>query len=53
VRNVSSDGKRVMTLQQIKQWLKTSLDTNSDGRISKGELQEALRITGGLFASWK
>jgi len=52
-RNISSDGKRVMTLQQFKQWLKTSFDANGDGRISKGELREALRITGGLFASWK
>ncbi|AES59466.2 putative EF-hand domain pair protein [Medicago truncatula] len=52
-RNVSSDGKRVMTLQQFKQWLKTSFDTNGDGRISKDELREVLRITGGLFASWK
>ncbi|KAL5071901.1 hypothetical protein RYX36_022788 [Vicia faba] len=52
-RNISSDGKRVMTLQQFKQWLKTSFDANGDGRISKGELREALRITGGFFASWK
>lgn len=52
-RNVSSDGRRVMTLQQFKQWLKTSFDANGDGRISKDELREVLRITGGLFASWK
>ncbi|KAK2452543.1 F-box/LRR-repeat protein [Trifolium repens] len=32
----------------FKQWLKTSFGTNSDGRISKSELREALRITGGL-----
>ncbi|KAL5071903.1 hypothetical protein RYX36_022790 [Vicia faba] len=52
-RNISSDGKRVMTLQQFKQWLKTSFDANGDGRISKGELRQLLRIFGGLFASWK
>lgn len=52
-RNVSSDGRRVMTLQQFKEWLKTSFDANGDGRISKDELREVLRITGGLFASWK
>lgn len=52
-RNVSSDGRRVMTLQQFKQWLNTSFDANGDGRISKDELREVLRITGGFFASWK
>ncbi|KAJ1396915.1 EF-Hand 1, calcium-binding site [Sesbania bispinosa] len=49
----SNEGKRVMTLQQFKQWVKTSFDTNRDGRISKAELREAIRLTGFLFASWK
>ncbi|KAG4931639.1 hypothetical protein JHK84_048632 [Glycine max] len=52
-RNVTSDGKRVMNLKQFKQWLKTSFDTNKDGRISKDELHEAFKLTVGLFASWK
>ncbi|PKU80963.1 hypothetical protein MA16_Dca021482 [Dendrobium catenatum] len=38
--------------EQFKQWLK-SLDKNSDGRISKQELREALRSTGQRFARWK
>ncbi|XP_061343603.1 calcium-binding protein CML39-like [Gastrolobium bilobum] len=49
----SDDGKRVMTLQQFKQWLKTSFDTNRDGQISKAELSKALRQSGVLFSSWK
>ncbi|KAL0917136.1 hypothetical protein M5K25_012183 [Dendrobium thyrsiflorum] len=40
------------TEEQLKQWLK-SLDKNSDGRISKQELREALRSTGQRFAGWK
>ncbi|CAJ1973381.1 unnamed protein product [Sphenostylis stenocarpa] len=51
-RNVASDGKRVMTVEQFRRWLMTAFDTNGDGRISKAELRRAVRLTGGLFASW-
>ncbi|KAG5033943.1 hypothetical protein AAZX31_04G037800 [Glycine max] len=51
-RNVSSDGKRVMTVEQFRRWLMTAFDTNGDGRISKAELRRAVRLTGGIFASW-
>lgn len=51
-RTVWSDGKRVMTVEQFKQWMKTAFDTNGDGRISKAELRHAVRHTRGLFASW-
>ncbi|KAG5018359.1 hypothetical protein JHK82_014305 [Glycine max] len=51
-RNVSSDGKRVMTVEQFRRWLMTAFDANGDGRISKSELRRAVRLTGGLFASW-
>ncbi|XP_028806775.1 polcalcin Phl p 7-like [Neltuma alba] len=51
-RGVASDGKRVMTLEEFKRWLKR-FDSNGDGRISHSEVKEAVRLSGGLIASWK
>ncbi|PHU18874.1 hypothetical protein BC332_10025 [Capsicum chinense] len=52
-RNISSDGKRVMTLAEFKKWLK-KFDANKDGKISKEDLTEAIRSTnGGWFSRIK
>ncbi|KAJ7958147.1 Calcium-binding EF-hand [Quillaja saponaria] len=51
-RSVTSDGKRVMTMEEFKRWLK-KFDADKDGRISKNELREAIYATGGRFATWK
>lgn len=51
-RGFSSDGKRIMSLEEFKQWLK-KFDRNKDGRISRAELKEAISFTGGHFATWK
>ncbi|AES73283.1 putative EF-hand domain pair protein [Medicago truncatula] len=45
-------GKRVMTVEQFKLWLKTTFDTKNDGKISKEELRHAVRLTRGLLVSW-
>ncbi|KAI9096733.1 hypothetical protein K1719_025912 [Acacia pycnantha] len=41
-----------MSVKEFKRWLKR-FDSNGDGRISQSELKEAVRLSGGLFASWK
>ncbi|KAK9284979.1 hypothetical protein L1049_024161 [Liquidambar formosana] len=51
-RRVPNSGKHQMTVDEFKQWLKT-FDKNEDGRISKKELQEAIRTSGGWFSAWK
>lgn len=51
-RNISVDGKREMSLDEFKRWLK-KFDTNQDGQISREELRDAIRFAGGWFASLK
>lgn len=49
---ISDNGKRVMSIEEFKRWLKT-FDADKDGKISRAELEEAIRVTGGWFARWK
>ncbi|MCD7467707.1 hypothetical protein HAX54_005272 [Datura stramonium] len=49
-RNVASDGKLEMSLQEFKKWIKR-FDLDKDGKISKEELQEAVRANGGGWFS--
>ncbi|KAM3289570.1 hypothetical protein P3S67_017858 [Capsicum chacoense] len=49
-RNVASDGKLEMSLQEFKKWIKR-FDLDKDGKISKEELQEAIRANGGGWFS--
>ncbi|KAM7517077.1 hypothetical protein LguiA_006660 [Lonicera macranthoides] len=51
-RNVTTDGKREMTMDEFKRWLK-KFDTDNDSRISRDELREAVRANGGWFSKWK
>uniref|UniRef100_A0A165ZHJ1 EF-hand domain-containing protein n=1 Tax=Daucus carota subsp. sativus TaxID=79200 RepID=A0A165ZHJ1_DAUCS len=46
------DGKREMTIEEFKRWLKR-FDGDRDGRISKAELRQAVRAKGGRFSRWK
>ncbi|XP_072952972.1 polcalcin Cyn d 7-like [Typha angustifolia] len=43
---------REMTVDEFKEWLKR-FDTDKDGRISREELQRAIRSIRGRFSGWK
>ncbi|KAH7567394.1 hypothetical protein ACOSQ2_011043 [Xanthoceras sorbifolium] len=51
-RSICADGKREMTIEEFKRWLK-KFDADKDGRISRDELAEAVRVSGGWFARLK
>ncbi|KAI4321520.1 hypothetical protein MLD38_034890 [Melastoma candidum] len=51
-RGLSKDGCREMTAEEFKRWLK-KFDSDRDGKISREELQDAVRFTGGWFSTWK
>ncbi|KAK3231424.1 hypothetical protein Dsin_003305 [Dipteronia sinensis] len=51
-RNISADGKREMTINEFKRWMK-KFDADKDGKISRKELAEAVHISGGWFAKLK
>ncbi|KAG8492020.1 hypothetical protein CXB51_015320 [Gossypium anomalum] len=52
-RAYSVDGKREMTIDEFKRWLK-KFDDDKDGRISRDELADAIRVSnGGWFTSRK
>uniref|UniRef100_A0A0E0EEF2 EF-hand domain-containing protein n=1 Tax=Oryza meridionalis TaxID=40149 RepID=A0A0E0EEF2_9ORYZ len=50
IRGIPSS--REMTVDDFKDWLK-QFDTDNDGRISRGELREAIRRRGGWFSGLK
>ncbi|GMI89713.1 hypothetical protein HRI_002640600 [Hibiscus trionum] len=51
-RSYSVEGKRVMTIDEFKRWLK-KFDEDKDGKISRDELADAVRVSGGWFARRK
>ncbi|XVE94872.1 hypothetical protein REPUB_Repub02eG0047300 [Reevesia pubescens] len=51
-RSYSVDGKREMTIDEFKRWLK-KFDEDKDGKITKDELADAIRVSGEWFARRK
>lgn len=51
-RSVTPDGKREMTIEEFKKWLK-KFDKDKDGKISRDELREVVRAKGGWFSTHK
>lgn len=55
IRNVNNAPRSVdgdMTMDEFKEWLKR-FDVDKDGRISREELQRAIRSVRGRFSGWK
>ncbi|XP_047323994.1 polcalcin Jun o 2-like [Impatiens glandulifera] len=52
-KTISHDGRREMTVEEFKAWLIKKFDCDRDGRISKDELRQAVRLAGGWFAGRK
>ncbi|KAJ9567561.1 hypothetical protein OSB04_003527 [Centaurea solstitialis] len=48
----SDDGRRELTVKEFKRWL-MKFDTDKDGRISRKELQQVVKATGGWFSRLK
>ncbi|KAH7567397.1 hypothetical protein JRO89_XS07G0065200 [Xanthoceras sorbifolium] len=51
-RYICEDGRREMTINEFKRWLK-KLDADNNGRISREELADAVRVHGRWFARLK
>ncbi|KAJ0754699.1 putative EF-hand domain-containing protein [Helianthus annuus] len=50
--SISDDGRRELTIKEFKRWL-MRFDTDKDGRISKSELRQIIKATGGWFSGLK
>ncbi|KAI3737113.1 hypothetical protein L2E82_27108 [Cichorium intybus] len=57
-REIGRNGVNNLTMKEFKKWLMT-FDENKDGRISRDELRQAIRLTGGgcfsfsTFKAWR
>ncbi|KAJ3676997.1 hypothetical protein LUZ60_002721 [Juncus effusus] len=55
IRNTSTTTRSLdadMTVEEFKEWLK-HFDVDKDGRISRQELQRAIKAVRGRFSGWK
>ena len=48
-----TDAPREMNMEQFKAWVRTNMDADEDGKISKDELADIIRRKGEWFAGLK